>query len=93
MTSTREPLFGDGGGRHLAPRGRDERSNRARREPCDHRVGAAGEDDGRLCARHDAGGIRTGEKRQTLGEQIAGFEVRNDQHVGMPRHAIGRKYL
>ena len=47
-----------------------------------HGVGAAGENDRHARAEHDAGGVRPGEKRQALGEHVAGFEIGHDQHVG-----------
>ena len=35
---------------------------------------------------NDAGRIRTGEKRQALGEHVARFEIRHHQHVRASRH-------
>src|SRR5271166_2336256 len=32
-------------------------------------------------AKHNSRGVRFGQERQALGEHVAGFEVRNDEHV------------
>ncbi len=65
---------------------RHQRRHRARGEPRNQRIRAAGQDDRHARAEHDAGGVGAGEEGQALGEHVAGFEVRHHQHVGAPRH-------
>ena len=52
----------------------------------DQGVGTAGENNRHARAEHDAGSVSPSEKRQALGQHVAGFEIGHDQHVGAPSH-------
>ena len=49
-------------------------------------VGAARHDDRAARAEHQARILRAGQEHELLGEDIAGLEIGNDQHIGVARH-------
>ena len=55
--------------------------DRAGGEAAQKRVGPARQNDRHARPEHNSRGVRFGEEGQALGEHVAGFEVRNDQHV------------
>src|SRR3954463_10888411 len=63
-----------------------ESGNGTGRHARHHAVGPARQDDWHARAQDDAGGIGVGQEGQVLRQHVAGFEVRNDQDVGIPRH-------
>ena len=50
----------------------------------DLRVGPARQDDRHPRPEHDPGRIRIGQEGQALGQHVAGLEVGDDKHVGLP---------
>ena len=62
--------------------GREHGDGRARDSRPDA-VGAAREDDRHARAEHDPGAVGVGEKREQLGEDVARFEIGDEQDVGI----------